>query len=297
MSKEGIIEYHNNHLSFHLLHVKVNMQISFDLWICFLMGGHMEKEPQDKRESNTDYHPEVHARDVNNREVFKNNRLASQFLRNYTGISLFSDIEAEDLEDVTKKYQAFLGVEFESDTIKKVYVHSKDRKRKSEIYVISLVEHKSSVDYDVAMQLLRYMSVIWHDYKVTQEKEQKGCSSRKNFRNMPEDLVNSIYGNAPKEIKDIFVKIIWSLLMKLNVPNEEAEEIVEQMRGGQAMGFLFENMDKMDIQAERRNTQREKERADKAEAEIQQIREKYEKENQQLRAEIEKLKLEQSNRK
>ena len=340
----------------------------------------MEKEPQDKRESNTDYHPEVHARDVNNREVFKNNRLASQFLKNYTGISLFSDIEAEDLEDVTKKYQAFLGVEFESDTIKKVYIHSKDGKRKSEIYVISLVEHKSSVDYDVAMQLLRYMSVIWHDYKVTQEKEQKGCSSRKNFRypliipivyyegtrkwtadfhfkdrieyseemekyipdftyevvslnkytneelsknrdemslvmlinkiqtekdlenfrNMPEDLVNSIYGNAPKEIKDIFVKIIWSLLMKLNVPNEEAEEIVEQMRGGQAMGFLFENMDKMDIQAERRNTQREKERADKAEAEKQQTVEKnlaLEKENQQLRAEIEKLKLEQSNRK
>lgn len=169
----------------------------------------MEKEPQDKRESNTDYHPEVHARDVNNREVFKNNRLASQFLKNYTGISSFSDIEAED-------------------------------------------------------------------------------------------LVNSIYGNAPKEIKDIFVKIIWSLLMKLNVPNEEAEEIVEQMRGGQVMGFLFENMDKMDIQAERRNTQREKERADKAEAEKQQTVEKnlaLEKENQQLRAEIEKLKLEQSNRK
>ena len=169
----------------------------------------MEKEPQDKRESNTDYHPEVHARDVNNREFFKNNRLASQFLKNYTGISSFSDIEAED-------------------------------------------------------------------------------------------LVNSIYGNAPKEIKDIFVKIIWSLLMKLNVPNEEAEEIVEQMRGGQAMGFLFENMDKMDIQAERRNTQREKERADKAEAEKQQTVEKnlaLEKENQQLRAEIEKLKLEQSNRK
>lgn len=88
--------------------------------------------------------------------------------------------------------------------------------------------------------------------------------------------------------------------MKLNVPNEEAEEIVEQMRGGQAMGFLFENMDKMDIQAERRNTQREKERADKAEAEKQQTVEKnlaLEKENQQLRAEIEKLKLEQSNRK
>ncbi|SCH53067.1 Uncharacterised protein [uncultured Blautia sp.] len=34
------------------------------------------------------------------------------------------------------------------------------------------------------------------------------------------------------------------------------------------MGYLFENMEKMDIQAERRNTQREKERADTTELEI-----------------------------
>lgn len=138
------------------------------------------------------------------------------------------------------------------------------------------------------------MSLVMLINKIQTEKDLE------NFRNMPEDLVNSIYGNAPKEIKDIFVKIIWSLLMKLNVPNEEAEELVEQMRGDQAMGFLFENMDKMNIQAERRNTQREKERADKAEAEKQQTVEKnlaLEKENQRLRAEIEKLKLEQSNRK
>ena len=32
--------------------------------------------------------------------------------------------------------------------------------------------------------------------------------------------------------------------------------------GGRGMGYLFENMEKMDIQAERRNTQRERERAD-----------------------------------
>ena len=35
--------------------------------------------------------------------------------------------------------------------------------------------------------------------------------------------------------------------------------------GGRGMGYLFENMEKMDIQAERRNTQRERERADAAE--------------------------------
>ena len=37
--------------------------------------------------------------------------------------------------------------------------------------------------------------------------------------------------------------------------------------GGRGMGYLFENMEKMDIQAERRNTQREKKRADEAEKE------------------------------
>ena len=106
------------------------------------------------------------------------------------------------------------------------------------------------------------------------------------FRKVPEEVVEAIYGNAPKEIKDIFANIIWSLLMKLNVPNEEAEEIVEQMRGGHGMGFLFENMDKMDIQAERRNTQREKERADKAEAEIRKLKSEY----QEAQKEIQRLK-------
>lgn len=37
--------------------------------------------------------------------------------------------------------------------------------------------------------------------------------------------------------------------------------------GGRGMEYLFENMEKMDIQAERRNTQREKKRADEAEKE------------------------------
>ena len=47
----------------------------------------------------------------------------------------------------------------------------------------------------------------------------------------------------------------------MNVPVDEAREMMGEI-GGRGMGYLFENMEKMDIQAERRNTQREKERAD-----------------------------------
>lgn len=43
--------------------------------------------------------------------------------------------------------------------------------------------------------------------------------------------------------------------------NEEASNIIGEI-GGHGMGYLFENMDEMDIQAERRNTAREKQRAE-----------------------------------
>ena len=52
----------------------------------------------------------------------------------------------------------------------------------------------------------------------------------------------------------------------MNVPIDEVREMMGEI-GGRGMGYLFENMEKMDIQAERRNTQREKKRADEAEKE------------------------------
>ena len=110
------------------------------------------------------------------------------------------------------------------------------------------------------------------------------------FRKVSEELVNSIYSNAPEAIKEIYKKILWTLLIKMNVPVEEAREMMGEI-GGRGMGYLFENMEKMDIQAERRNTQREKERvdmekeradtekerADTAELEIQRLKKELEK--------------------
>ena len=103
------------------------------------------------------------------------------------------------------------------------------------------------------------MCVIWQEYKATQNKINKIQSAEdlSEFRKVSEEMVESIYGNAPDEIKEIYKKILWSLLMKLKVPNEETSNIIGEI-GGRGMGYLFENMDEMDIQAERRNTAREK---------------------------------------
>ena len=40
----------------------------------------------------------------------------------------------------------------------------------------------------------------------------------------------------------------------MNVPVDEVKEMMGEI-GDRGMGYLFENMEKMDIQAERRNTQ------------------------------------------
>ena len=78
----------------------------------------MSRKTQNKRKRDTVYRPELHTRDVNSREIFKNDTLASQFLRNYTNIPLFANVQPEDIKDVSSKYRAFLGVEYEADTIK-----------------------------------------------------------------------------------------------------------------------------------------------------------------------------------
>ena len=63
----------------------------------------MSRKPQNKRKRDTAYHPELHTRDVNSREIFKNDTLASQFLRNYTNIPLFA-------KDVSSKSTLFTAM-------------------------------------------------------------------------------------------------------------------------------------------------------------------------------------------
>lgn len=74
----------------------------------------------------------------------------------------------------------------------------------------------------------------------------------------------AVYDSAPEDIKQVFADIVWSLLMKMNVPVEEAREAIMQLEVG-GMGYLFENAEKMDIQAERQNTREARMAAEAAE--------------------------------
>lgn len=269
-------------------------------------------------------------RDANGRRFFKNASLCAQFLKDNLDIPALKDVKPEDIVDVTDKYQAYLGIQFETDTVKRIKLHMGDV---AELFLVSLIEHKSRVDYNVTMQLLRYMTCIWTEYAREMEEKQEGISRTKAFRYPPilpivyyegsenwtadmhlqdriylrevfgayipdftykvvrihdysneellsrenemsflmmvnriqnkedmeaflrveQDRVKSIIDKASPQVLEIIAETIWSLCMKMNVPLEEAEECVRKVKE-RNMGYLFENMEKMDIQEERRKT-------------------------------------------
>lgn len=124
-----------------------------------------------------------HVRDVDSKIMFQNPVLCSQFLRDNIDIPMLKNVQPEDIEDETERYQTFLGTEFEADTVKKIRI--REGEIEQQIYMISLIEHKSRVDYDVAMQLLRYMLCIWTEYGREMERKEAGVTKRKSFRYPP----------------------------------------------------------------------------------------------------------------
>ena len=127
-----------------------------------------------------------HNRDISSKEVFDDPILCAQLLKDCLDIPALKDIRPEDIEDVSERYHPYLGTEFQSDSVKKIRVLGvggrKGRQGGEPSFLISLIEHKSLVDHDVSMQLLRYMMCIWTEYRREMETKRKGCTSLKGFR-------------------------------------------------------------------------------------------------------------------
>ena len=119
-------------------------------------------------------------RDSSSKLIFGNAQLCSQFLRNYIDIPLLKNVKPEDIEDVTERYVPMFTEERNSDTVKRIKLEGNNT-----LFFVSLIEHKTKVDYNVCMQLLRYMVYIWEDYEKEMERLKKGISKTKGFRYPP----------------------------------------------------------------------------------------------------------------
>lgn len=125
-------------------------------------------------------------RDNSGKVIFSDAILCSQLLRGYTDIPLLKNVRPEDIEDVTERYVPLFLEERNSDVVKRVKLHQDtDNPDSLPLYLVSLIEHKANVDYNVVMQLLRYMVYIWEDYEREMEKAHPGISKTKGFKYPP----------------------------------------------------------------------------------------------------------------
>lgn len=170
-------------------------------------------------------------RDVNNREVFKNHEFCAEFLRDYTDLALLKNITADDIEDVTEKYHAA--------TVHKQ--NTGDSRNLSFRYppILPIVYYEGVSKWTAPMQLKEriFLNEIFAPY----------------IPDFTYRLVN--VHNYSNDIIQIIINALWALFMKMQVPTEEATSCIKKVVGGGTMGNWFENMEHMDIQAERRATQ------------------------------------------
>lgn len=118
--------------------------------------------------------------DSSSKLIFGNAELCSQFLRDYLDIPLLKNVRAQDIEDVSERYVPMFTEERNADTVKRIKISDKNT-----LYFISLIEHKTKVDYNISMQMLRYMVYIWEDYEKEMEHHHKGIIKTKDFRYPP----------------------------------------------------------------------------------------------------------------
>lgn len=292
-----------------------------------------------------------HNRDINSKTVFGNAVLCAQFLRDNFDMPALRDVQPEDIEDVSERYYPYLGTEFSADSVKRIRIldigKGKKNERTEPAFLVSLIEHKSLVDYDVSMQLLRYMVCIWTEYRREMEEIRKGCSSQKGFRypviipivyyegrqewtadrhlcgrirdrseymgwipdfqyevirihdysdrellergnemslimlinkiqntadlehfiRIPPDKMNRIIQNSPEHVVEVLVTVMESLCLKIDASAEERSQCVRKVKV-RDMGYLFENMEKISIQEERRKTEEQRKRAEAAEEKL-----------------------------
>ncbi|MCX4321134.1 MAG: hypothetical protein OSJ44_15700 [Lachnospiraceae bacterium] len=87
------------------------------------------------------------------------------------------------------------------------------------------------------------------------------------WKDIPKDKIDTLIKNTPYPTLEVIASVAWNLLMKLNVPPEEAGQYIDKIKERQ-MGYWFENMEKMDIQEERRKTEEQQKRAEEAERKL-----------------------------
>ncbi len=127
-----------------------------------------------------------------------------------------------------------------SDIVKKIYF-----KDNNSLYLVSLIEHKSDVDYNTIMQVFRYITFIWEDYEKEQERMHAGISKTKGFR-YPPVLPVVFYDGIDNwtAVTSLHERVLFSDVLGKYIPNYQC--VLVQLRD-YSNAELMERKDELSI--------------------------------------------------
>jgi hypothetical protein len=153
------------------------------------------------------------AKDNSFKVIFNDPEYFVEFIRDFVDIDLLKEIEPEDIEDISERFIPLYQPGKDSDTVKRINI-----KGDAPIFVVTILEHESRVNFRTSFKMLQYICLVLDNYEKEAEKKDKGVTKRKSFK-YPPILPIVYYDGSGKwtaetnffdktELNDVFEKYI-----------------------------------------------------------------------------------------
>jgi hypothetical protein len=119
------------------------------------------------------------AQDNSVKAILSENELFAEFLKNFIPVEVLSDVSPSDIEDVTERLISLISEQKDGDTIKRVNL-----KGNTPLFVITIVEHESKVNFRAPFKMLLYIALILDAYEKEVNKDTP-ITHTKNFKYPP----------------------------------------------------------------------------------------------------------------
>lgn len=110
------------------------------------------------------------------------------------------------------------------------------------------------------------------------------------FIHIPPDRMDKIVQKSPKAVVNIIAEVVENLCFKIDASAEERLQCVRKVKE-RRMGYLFENMEKMSLQEERRKTEEQRKKTEQERKRADREKRKAEEERRRAESAEEKLRL------
>ncbi|MDR3160791.1 MAG: Rpn family recombination-promoting nuclease/putative transposase [Spirochaetaceae bacterium] len=121
------------------------------------------------------------SKDNSFKRILGNHAIFVQFLKDYVPLDIWQDLSPDDIEDMSERFVPLFQSSREADTVKRVRLKGLE----TPCFIIAIVEHQSTIDFNTPFRLLRYITLVLTEYEREANEDHAGLSAAKDFRFPP----------------------------------------------------------------------------------------------------------------